>query len=353
MGHNAATIIGQHKDTLKVTLFIPCFNEQDTVAKCLDSCLAQEHKLHQIIVVDDSSTDRTPKVLARYADRVTVVKTPKNTGNKSHAQEYGFQFITGDLVISTDADTILHPKFVSEMVKVFVDPKVVAAGGYIRSMKYNWITRCRAVDYVIGQNIHKLAQSHMGYMFVIPGAAAAFRTRVFKSYLTFDHDTITEDLDFTYKLHKHGLQVAYCRKAVVFTQDPTTLHSYINQMRRWFGGGWQNLLKHLDVETMHPVQTLELSLTYIEGLVFSILLLLIPLINLRMTLYFWVSYLFIAFLFSAYAAFMERRKDLLLAPVPYMFLMYVNAYIFVEQFIKEFVLRKNNLIWFKPERVQI
>ena len=63
--------------------------------------------------------------------------------------------------------------------------------------------------------------------------------------------------------------------------------------------------------------------------------------------------LFIAYLFAGYAAVKEKRPDLLLAPVPYMFLMYINSYIFLEQFFKEIVLRQKNLVWFKPERVSV
>ena len=59
------------------------------------------------MVVDDSSTDATPSILAEYADRITVVRTPQNFGNKSYAQEYGLQYVTGDVFISTDGDTIL------------------------------------------------------------------------------------------------------------------------------------------------------------------------------------------------------------------------------------------------------
>ncbi|MEP7167553.1 MAG: glycosyltransferase [Candidatus Woesebacteria bacterium] len=370
MGYSTLNIIGRSKRKplkisadrrvvqtpvrkFSVTIFIPCFNEESTIAQCIESCLAQEYKANNIVVIDDSSTDNTPRILKRFGDKITVVRTPKNTGNKSHAQEFGFKGAKTDLMVTTDADTILHPEFLGRIVKNFDDPKVVAAGGYVRSMKYNWLTRARAVDYVVGQNIHKLAQSYLGFMFVIPGAAGAFRTKVFQDHLTFDHDTITEDLDFTYKLHKRGLKIAYDRSAVVFTQDPTSLYSYINQMRRWFGGGWQNLSKHLDVATMHPAQTLELSLMYIEGLVFATLLFVIPLLNITFALYFIVPYLLITSLFSIYAAIHERRGDLLLNPVPYLFLMYINAYIFIEQFIKEFVLRKKNLVWFKPERISL
>lgn len=335
-----------------VSIMIPCYNEEKTIERCILSCLAQTVKLDQILVVNDSSTDRTPEILKQYKGKIHAIKTPKNTGNKSSAQEYGLQFITSDIVVTTDGDTILDKDFAKEIVKEFDDPKVAAAGGYVRSMKYNWLTRCRAVDYSIGQNLHKLAQSYLGFMFVIPGAAGAFRTEIFKNYLTFDHDTITEDLDFTYKLHKLGFKIAYNRKAIVLTQDPATLKSYINQMRRWFGGGWQNLVKHFSI-VLKPRQSLELSLMYIEGLIFSGITLVMPILNLKVALFLLLPYFFITLVFSIYACIREKRADLLLTPFAYFIFMYINAYIFWEQFIKEVILKRKNLVWFKPERVEM
>jgi cellulose synthase/poly-beta-1,6-N-acetylglucosamine synthase-like glycosyltransferase len=154
-------------------------------------------------------------------------------------------------------------------------------------------------------------------------------------------------------MHKLGFKICYNRKAIVFTQDPSTLYSYVNQMRRWFGGGWQNLLKHSDITLSRPSRALELSLMYIEGLVFSALLFVVPLFSLRFAVTLALPCLAIAILFAVYAAIKERRADLVLAPFPYMFLMYVNSYVFLEQFVKEVLLQKKNLTWFNPQRVQI
>jgi cellulose synthase/poly-beta-1,6-N-acetylglucosamine synthase-like glycosyltransferase len=338
---------------MKISILIPCYNEEKSIRRSALSWLDQSRPADEIIVVDDCSKDRSAEILKEFEGRIKVVKTPKNTGNKSSAQEYGLTFVMGDIFIATDADTIMDRDFIKNIEKNFKDPNVVAVGGYIKSLKYNWLTLCRAFDYSLGQNFHKLAQSKMGFMLVIPGAAGAFRTDVFKNCLEFDHDTVTEDLDFTYKLHKQSLHIKYDRNAIVYTQDPATLHSYINQMRRWFGGGWQNLLKHFDIIVSKPSRTLELSLMYVEGLVFSVLLFLVPILNPHFALVMAIPSLFVMFLFSFFAAIKEKRVDIVLAPLPYMFLMYINSYVFIEQFIKEIILRRKNLIWFQPERVEI
>lgn len=338
---------------MKISLLVPAYNEEKALEASILAALNQTRPFDQIIFVDDCSKDGTPKILAKYADRITAKRTLQNTGNKSGAQEYGFQFVTGDVVVTTDADTLLDSRFCEEIEKSFQKKNVFAVAGYVKSIPYNWLTLCRAFDYAVGQNIHKLAQNYMRYIFVMPGAASAFNVEAFRKHITFDHDTITEDLDFTYKMHRGGLKIIYNNKAICYTQDPANLTSYINQTRRWFGGGWQNLIKHWRIIPKSPIKAFELSLLYAEGLVFSVLLFILPLLNPLFGLYLLASYFIVTFIFSAWAAWKEKRLKIMLVPLPYLLLMFINSYIYLEQFVKEVILKKKNLIWYKPERVEI
>ncbi len=337
---------------MKITLLIPCYNEELSIRKSIKSWLSQSRKADEIIIVDDSSTDKTPKILNRYKNKFKVVKTSQNLGSKSHAQEYGIQFATGEIVITTDGDTVLHKDFIKHIEKDFADPKVGAVAGEVKSLKYNWITACRALDYVIGHNIDKNAQNSIGYIFVIPGAAGAFRTALLKDEIGFDHDTITEDLDFTYKIHKLGYKIKFDKRAICYTQDPSSLKSYVNQMRRWYGGGWQNFIKHVRLPDK-PSMAFELSLMYGEGLIFSTLLLLMPFINLVYALAFTGLYSLMFFLIAIFGVIKERRMEFLFILPAYIFLKYINSYVYLEQFFKEVIFKRKNLVWYKPERVQI
>lgn len=336
---------------MKISILIPCWNEENGLEASIKACLNQTRPFDELIFVDDCSKDRTPEILAKYSDRITGVRTPRNTGNKSGAQEYGLKFVTGDIVVTTDADTILETHFAEEIEKSFQDPDVVAVAGAVKSLPYNWLTLCRAFDYAVGQYIHKLAQSYMHYIFVMPGAASAFRADIFREHLTFDHDTITEDLDFTYKLHRKHFKIAYNQKVLSYTQDPADLKNYINQMRRWFGGGWQNLMKHYTIVTTKPIRAFELSIIYAEGIIFSVLIFIMPFLNPWFELWLLIGYLQIALIFAAWAAWKEKRWMLILAPFPYIILMFINSYIYLEQFVKEVILKRKNLIWFRPDRV--
>ena len=121
-------------------------------------------------------------------------------------------------------------------------------------------------------------------------------------------------------------------------------------MRRWFGGGWQCLMKHRKLATSQPKVALELSIMYVEGIMFSSLLFLLPLLSISFYKYFVLSYLTLAMIFATFAAIKERRIGLLFVPFPYTILVVINAYVFLEQMFKEVILGRKNLSWFHPER---
>lgn len=322
------------------------------IRQCVDSCLAQTRRPDEIVVVNDASTDNTPIILKEYGDQILVVTTEVATGNKSRAQELGLRFVTGDIVMATDGDSVLHPQFLELVEKDFMnDPELSVVAGYVESMKHNLLTALREIDYTLGQDLYKRAQACANFVLVIPGCAGAFKTELFKDgTINFEHDTLTEDLDFTYKLNLKHKKIKYNTQAIVFTQDPPTLSSYANQMRRWYGGGWQNLRKHKRVFLEKPSAALILSTTYLEGLLFSCVLFIIPFINTILFFQVILFYIVSNFLVGSYAAFRKKRVGLLLAS-PFMLIFnFLNSYIFLEQFVKEIILNKKNMVWFHPER---
>jgi len=336
---------------MKISLLIPAYNEEKTIARCIEACLSQTRRLDEIIVVNDSSTDDTANILRSFGKTITVLKTPQNGGNKSYAQEFGMKFVTGDVVVMTDADTIIAPDFVERVESIFVNnAEVHAVAGYIKSMKHNWITACRELDYIVGQDLHKSAQAKINSILVIPGCAAAFRVKTFRKYITFDHDTVTEDLDFTYKLHQNNLQIHFDRKAIVYTQDPSSLSAYINQMRRWIGGGWQNAAKHWKLIASRPGHALEISLMYFEGIIFGLLFFVLPLISIIFFTRILIGYFILATFIGIYGSLHRKRYDLLFYAPLLPLVQTLNSYLLFEQFVKEIVLKKRTLTWHKPER---
>ncbi|PIR07164.1 MAG: hypothetical protein COV55_01920 [Candidatus Komeilibacteria bacterium CG11_big_fil_rev_8_21_14_0_20_36_20] len=85
---------------MKISLLVPCYNEEKSLEQCIRSCLNQTRKFDQMIFVDDASNDQTPHILAKYYRQIKAVRTPHNTGNKSSAQEFGLAYITGDIFVT-------------------------------------------------------------------------------------------------------------------------------------------------------------------------------------------------------------------------------------------------------------
>lgn len=343
------------KRRMTISILIPAHNEEGMIGACVESCLNQTRKPDQIVVVDDSSTDKTRVILDSFGSRIRIVTTPGVTGNKSRAQEFGLEYITSDIVIATDGDTILDPNFVAIVGADFeADPNLSVVSGYVESLKHNALTALREIDYTVGQDFFKRAQSIMGFVLVIPGCAGAFKTELFRlGEITFDHDTLTEDLDFTYKLNALSKKIKFNSSARVYTQDPPTLYSYINQMRRWYAGGWQNLKKHLGQVSNIPNASLILTMVYVEGVLFSMAMFILPLISLFLFFKFFVLYIGLSsLLMGLYASYRKKRWGLFFVSPLLPFITVINSYILLEQLVYEVVLSKKNMVWFHPKRAE-
>lgn len=349
------------KSKLQPTLavLIPCFNEELGVKACLQSCLKQTRPFDRIIVVDDASTDNTVKVIEKNFKKqiqkkfITLIKLHKNKGNKSYVQEHGLHHITTDYFMCTDGDTVLDPQFVELAMRHFKDPRIGAVAGHVQSLKGNWLTACREIEYTITQLLHKQAQHHLGTVTVIPGCAGIFQTNVFKQHITFDHDTLTEDLDFTYKMHRVNKVIAYEPSAIVFTQDPADLASYCRQMKRWYAGNWQNLVKHAKTLTKKRMLAFETILTYAETSLLAILLLAVPFINIRVFALLLVSYLISAYISAIICSLRSGRKDVLLYAPAILLIIYINSFLFIREGIKVLALRQKEMTWYRAIRKEI
>ncbi len=90
----------------RVSVIMPTYNRANTIARAIDSLLAQTRPPDEIIVVDDGSTDNTQEVLARYANQVTVIVSPRNEGQPA-ARNRALDIVTGDFIAFLDSDDTL------------------------------------------------------------------------------------------------------------------------------------------------------------------------------------------------------------------------------------------------------
>lgn len=112
---------------LTLSIIIPVYNEEGYIGACLDSIAAQTHRPHEVIVVDNNSTDRTVEIAQEYSFVKVIHETRQH---QVFAQATGFNAAKSDILGRIDADSILPPYWVEKIIKAFVnDPKLMAVTG--------------------------------------------------------------------------------------------------------------------------------------------------------------------------------------------------------------------------------
>jgi cellulose synthase/poly-beta-1,6-N-acetylglucosamine synthase-like glycosyltransferase len=230
-----------------ITIIIPAYNEEKWIAHCIEAVLEANYPSKEVIVVDDGSTDNTYEIASRYASRgVTVLRKPN--GGKASAINYGLLFATGEVVVCIDADSIIGRETLKNIVKPFMDTRVLGVAGNVKVVNpLGWLTKCQALEYIGSINIMRRATSFFGAVNVMPGALTAFRRSQVTLIGRYDKETVAEDFDITVKLQKVGGIVQAPTNAFVYTEAPSKLSSFYLQRLRWNRGGLQVLLRHRDV----------------------------------------------------------------------------------------------------------
>ena len=114
-----------------ISITIPCYNEEHSIAHTLDRILAVDYPAdrRQILIVSDASTDRTDEIVRSYADRgVELLRMPERTG-KTAAENAAAPLLRGDVVVNMDATIGLRADSIRQLVRAFQDPTIGVASG--------------------------------------------------------------------------------------------------------------------------------------------------------------------------------------------------------------------------------
>lgn len=229
-----------------VTVIIPAHNEEAGLPATIESVLTQTTPPERILVVDDASTDRTEEVALRYGQYgVRTIKPPGNLGSKAKAQNYALPHCSTELVLAVDADTLLAPDYIEQIVPAFADPTVTVAAGSVqtRFARTLW-ERGRSVEYLFGFHWHRPIQQGANSPMVCSGCCSVFRRDALVAAGGFPERTIVEDMDFTWSEQIAGRRARYVSSAVAWAADPESLHYLRKQVWRWMAGFCQNVRVH-------------------------------------------------------------------------------------------------------------
>lgn len=232
----------------KVSIIVPCYNEEEVIVASLSSLLRQNYKYLEIVVVDDGSTDRSYE-LAHSLEfdngfhSLKVLSIPN--GGKSRALNYGIMEASGSLICCVDADSKLRSDAIRLLAKHFDDTQIAAVAGSVYVVNRNsFLTRLQALEYIEGLNMARNGQAFLKLVNIIPGPIGMFRRNAMAEVGYYDHDTFAEDCDLTLKLLNNGYKVDFEPDAVSYTEVPEHLLDLLKQRYRWTRGILQSIRKH-------------------------------------------------------------------------------------------------------------
>ncbi|MBI4375323.1 MAG: glycosyltransferase [Elusimicrobia bacterium] len=232
-----------YEPTLSIVISVR--NEEDAIAKTVDSCFDADYPDHkrEVIVVDDGSADQTPRVLkdlqARYPGLKVFTIPPSG---KRVGMATGVRNAEGEIIVFVDSDTFIYRNALRQIVCGFEAPSLGAVSGHteVENPDKNALTGLQEVRYFLSYRLMKASESVFGCVSCCPGCLSAYRRSyvldVLDAWLaqTFLGATATfgDDRSLTnYILRNY--RVIYNERVLSTTMVPETWPRYLRQQVRW------------------------------------------------------------------------------------------------------------------------
>ncbi|MDB5224628.1 MAG: hypothetical protein JWO43_250 [Candidatus Adlerbacteria bacterium] len=232
-----------------VAMLVPCWNEEKTLGKTLDSLLALSYPADKlsIMVIDDGSRDNTAAIGKEYAAKYPqqISYHYKENGGKYTALNYGITHTDAEVIGCLDADSFVAQDGLIEMMKAFeANPGAMALTPAMKVFRARSVLEMmQAVEYTFGI-FYKKMFDNIQAINVLPGPFSMYKREVFDKIGLFRHAHNTEDMEITFRMHSHKLQIANAHNAVVYTTVPSTVRALVKQRTRWSQGFLQNSLDY-------------------------------------------------------------------------------------------------------------
>ncbi|MGV3533189.1 MAG: cellulose synthase family protein [Chthoniobacteraceae bacterium] len=276
-----------------ITVQLPIFNEMYVVERLLRSVADLEYpreKLH--VQVLDDSTDETVEIARnRVAELretgldIEYIHRTDRTGFKAGALENGMKTCKGEFILILDADFVPVPDMLLNTVHHFTNPGVgmiQTRWGHI-NRTYSLLTRVQAMFLDGHLMIEQTARSRSGRFFNFNGTAGLWRRSCIEDAGGWQHDTLTEDLDLSYRAQLKGWRFVFLADLVTPAELPVDMNGFKSQQHRWTKGSIQTCIKLLpsvwraDLPLLLKIEaTAHLTSNYAYLLLFFLCLLLHP-----------------------------------------------------------------------------
>jgi cellulose synthase/poly-beta-1,6-N-acetylglucosamine synthase-like glycosyltransferase len=284
-----------------VTVQLPVYNEMYVVERLISSVCNIDYpkELLEIQVLDDS-TDKTTEIarccVSHFKEKnfnITCLHRKDREGYKAGALREGLKSAKGELIAIFDADFMPPKNFLRRTVDFFVDSKVgmvQVRWGHV-NQDYSTLTKAQSIlldgHFILEQS----ARFNNGMFFNFNGTAGVIRKQCIESSGGWQHDTLTEDLDLSYRAQLAGWKLVYLKDTTADAELPVDMNAFKSQQHRWAKGGVQTAFKILPQIFKRkdlPFKIKSEALFHLFGNISYLLLLILLLLMFPMG-YFWQS----------------------------------------------------------------
>lgn len=238
----------------QVTVQLPIYNEQHVVTRLLRAVAALDYprkRLH--IQILDDSTDITGAIVAQEVQHLQAqgfwiehIRRADRTGYKAGALAYGLQQTPSPYIAIFDADFVPPPDFLRRTLPHLLQKRhrgvVQTRWGHLNPTS-NWLTQAQRLAIDTHFVIEQTGRHEAGWFLPFNGSGGVWRAACIRDAGGWQSDTLTEDLDLSYRAQLRGWQVVYLPEVVVPGELPPQLAAYRQQQARWAMGSVQCLLR--------------------------------------------------------------------------------------------------------------
>lgn len=236
-----------------VTVQLAVFNEMNVIERLMDYVVKMEWPKDKLeIQLLDDSTDETIKVAQAVCERyrnlgfdIAYIHRTDRTGFKAGALNHGLKVAKGELVAMFDADFLPTPDFLKKAVPHFADDKIAFVQGCWDHLNrdFNLLTQVQAI-LLDGHFVFEHTARHRSNAFFnFSGTAGMWRVAAIADAGGWQHDTITEDADLSYRAQLKGWRGIYLKDLVVPAELPVEVNAFKSQQHRWAKGNAQVIRK--------------------------------------------------------------------------------------------------------------
>ncbi|MCL2155075.1 MAG: glycosyltransferase [Leptospirales bacterium] len=245
--------LSEFKKLPKVTIQLPIFNEKYVIERLVEHVtnIRYPKNLMEIQILDDS-TDETQEIAKKICDEkreegfnIYYIHRTDRSGFKAGALENGLDIAEGEFIAIFDADFLPPEDFLERSIHYFTDENVgmIQARWDHVNRRYSLLTECQSILLDGHFMIEQTARNRSGRFFNFNGTAGIWRKKTIIDAGGWQHDTLTEDIDLSYRAQLKGWDFIYLPDLTVPAELPIEMTAFKSQQFRWAKGSIQTFLK--------------------------------------------------------------------------------------------------------------